>query len=131
LGLGTCWLGGTFNRSDYSNFWGKDKQLVVPAITPTGYPQQSKSFRDNIIRWQAKSDSRKPWNELFFDSNFNNPLSDTSAGAFRTPLEMLRKAPSASNKQPWRVVRQGNSFHLYLLENPGYDKVSSRLNCSE
>ncbi len=123
LGLGTCWLGGTFNRSDYSNFWGKDKQLVVPAITPTGYPQQSKSFRDNIIRWQAKSDSRKPWNELFFDSNFNNPLSETSAGAFRTPLEMLRKAPSASNKQPWRVVRQGNSFHLYLLENPGYDKV--------
>ncbi|MBP7507200.1 MAG: nitroreductase family protein [Prolixibacteraceae bacterium] len=123
MGLGTCWLGGTFKRSDYANLWGNDKQLVIPAITPVGYPQQSKSIRENIIRWGAKSDSRKPWNELFFDHHFGNPLPETIAGDFQLPLEMLRMAPSASNKQPWRVVKHGIYYHFYLLENPGYDKV--------
>ncbi len=123
LGLGTCWLGGTFNRSDYSNFWENDQQIVVPAITPVGYPEQSKSIRENIIRWGAKSDSRKPWNELFFDNKFETPLNKTVAEEYQQVLEMLRIAPSASNKQPWRVVKQNNSFHFYLLENPGYDKV--------
>jgi nitroreductase len=128
MGLGTCWLGGTFNRSDYSSILGNDQQLVVPAITPVGYPQQSKSMRENIIRWGAKSDSRKPWNELFFDHHFGKPLSEILAGDYQTPLEMLRMAPSASNKQPWRVVKHGNTFHFYLLETPGYNKISKSIN---
>ncbi len=123
MGLGSCWLGGTFKRSDYANLWGNDKQLVIPAITPVGYPQQSKSIRENIIRWGAKSNSRKPWNELFFDHQFGIALSETIAGDFHLPLEMLRKSPSASNKQPWRVVKHGIYYHFYLLESPGYDKV--------
>jgi nitroreductase len=123
LGLGTCWLGGTFNRSDYASFFDADQQLVVPAITPVGYPKPSKSIRENIIRWGAKSDSRKPWDELFFDQQFGQALTEALAGEFQTPLEMLRLAPSASNKQPWRVVKHGNAFHFYLLETPGYDKM--------
>lgn len=123
MGLGTCWLGGTFNRNEYSSFWGNNQQLVVPAITPLGYPKQSKSIRENIIRWGAKSDSRKAWEELFFENSFEIVLSEASAGDYKLPLEMLRLAPSASNKQPWRIVKQGNAVHLFLLENPGYDKV--------
>lgn len=123
MGLGTCWLGGTFKRSDYSSLFRNDKQLVVPAITPVGYPQKSKSIRENMIRWGAKSDSRKPWNELFFEHHFGKPLTENLAGDFKIPLEMLRLAPSASNKQPWRIVKQGNTFHFYLLETPGYDKI--------
>jgi hypothetical protein len=96
---------------------------VVPAITPVGYPKPSKSIRENIIRWGAKSDSRKPWNELFFDQQFGQPLSESMAGVYQTPLEMLRLAPSASNKQPWRVVNNGSGYHFYLLETPGYDKT--------
>lgn len=76
-----------------------------------------------MIRWGAKSDSRKPWNNLFFQHHFGNPLPETLAGDFKTPLEMLRLAPSASNKQPWRVVKHGNAFHFYLLETPGYNKM--------
>jgi len=33
---------------------------------------------------------------------------------------MVRLAPSASNKQPWRILRQGNAWHLYLRRTPGY-----------
>ena len=33
---------------------------------------------------------------------------------------MVRKGPSASNKQPWRVVKEGNLWHFYLQRTPGY-----------
>ena len=36
------------------------------------------------------------------------------------PLEMVRKAPSASNKQPWRIIKDQNTWHFYLMRTPGY-----------
>lgn len=38
---------------------------------------------------------------------------------------MVRLGPSASNRQPWRVVRQerSDSFHFYLRRSKGYDKL--------
>jgi hypothetical protein len=120
MGLGTCWLGGTFSRSEFSAVLGNDTQMVIPSVTPVGLPTPSKSIRENLIRWGAKSNSRIGWDELFFNHDFNIPLSETGAGPFAIPLEMVRLAPSASNKQPWRIVAQGNTFHFYLLETPGY-----------
>jgi hypothetical protein len=29
--------------------------------------------------------------------------------------------PSASNKQPWRVIRDDRAFHFFLCRNPGYE----------
>jgi hypothetical protein len=34
-------------------------------------------------------------------------------------------APSASNKQPWRVVRRGGDWHFYLQRTKGYGKGSA------
>ena len=33
---------------------------------------------------------------------------------------MVRLAPSASNKQPWRIVKDGDLFHFFLQRTPGY-----------
>ena len=33
-------------------------------------------------------------------------------------------APSASNKQPWRVVRRGDDWHFFLQRTKGYGKGS-------
>ena len=38
------------------------------------------------------------------------------------PLEMVRWAPSASNKQPWRIVRIGDAWHFFLQRTKGYGK---------
>jgi hypothetical protein len=35
-------------------------------------------------------------------------------------LEMVRISPSASNRQPWRVVQRGRVWHFYLRRTPGY-----------
>jgi len=38
---------------------------------------------------------------------------------------MLRLGPSASNRQPWRVVKEPGRdiFHLYVRRSKGYDKL--------
>jgi hypothetical protein len=38
---------------------------------------------------------------------------------------MVRIGPSASNKQPWRAVKQNGAVHFYLAETKGYAGNSS------
>ncbi len=120
LGLGTCWLGGTFKRSEFGPLLKVGTREVIPAITPVGYGTASRAVRDWVIRWGAKSRTRRPWEVLFFEGGFNLPLSASNAGEFDHVLEMVRLAPSASNRQPWRIVRDNGIFHFYLQRTPNY-----------
>jgi nitroreductase len=119
LGLGTCWLGGSFTRSSFSRKIAATKAEVVPAVASVGYPAERTRERDRI-RQAAKSDHRLPWEAIFFQSGFDAPLSPDGAGAYALPLEMLRLAPSASNNQPWRIVQEDACYHFYIQRTPGY-----------
>jgi len=125
LGLGTCWIGGIFNRSRFADKAGVREDEVLPAISPLGYPTQKRTVTDSIIRWSAGSRNRRPWHQLFFHGSFEMALTTATAGRYFEPLEMLRLGPSASNRQPWRVVKeQGRDiFHLYLRRSKGYGKL--------
>jgi len=125
LGLGTCWIGGIFNRTRFATQAAVREDEVLPAISPLGYPTQKRSFTDSIIRWSAGSGNRQPWHRLFFQGNFERALTDADAGRYSVPLEMLRLGPSASNRQPWRVVKEPGAeiFHLYLRRSRGYEKL--------
>ncbi len=116
LGLGTCWLGGTFNKSLFSVKIKKRENENVPAISPIGYPT-TRSSREIMIRSYAKAEKRFPWNKLFFDSNFSTPLSQDRVGKYSTLIEMVRLGPSAGNFQPWRIVKESNEniFHFYIV----------------
>jgi hypothetical protein len=122
LELGTCWLGGTFNRSASASKICKRDNEVIPAITPVGYPQDRKSIMDRAIRFFAKSSSRKGWEELLFYGDTWSPLERSIAGEYGLALECVRIGPSASNRQPWRVVKakEDNVFHFYIRRTPGY-----------
>jgi len=122
LGLGTCWLGGTFNRSASASKINKGDDEVVPAITPVGYPQERRSMMDSTIRFFAKSNTRKAWEELFFFGDTKSFLPRNIAGAYALPLECVRIGPSASNRQPWRIVKETDRevFHFYISRTPGY-----------
>ena len=120
LELGTCWMGGTFKRSEIGKAINVLKNEVIPAITPVGYPTVSRSLRDRIIRWGAKSRSRKIWESVFFEGDLETQLNRDTLGEYAVVLDMVRLAPSASNKQPWRVVRQGDCFHFFLQRTPNY-----------
>ncbi|MBC3796383.1 nitroreductase family protein [Acetobacterium tundrae] len=113
LGLGTCWLGGTFDRSGFSAAMKLKTGDLFPVISPIGYPAGKKRVLESVARWAAKSDHRREWNEIFYADDFAHPLTPTAAGDYAFPLEMLRRAPSAVNKQPWRIVQDQNAYHFY------------------
>ncbi len=113
LGLGTCWLGGNFTKSSFSRKIRAGRDETVPGVASVGYPAPESRTRDRL-RQQARSDTRLPWGMLFFQFSFETPLSAAAAGAYALPLEMVRLAPSAHNKQPWRIVQGGRCFHFYL-----------------
>jgi len=122
LGLGTCWLGGTFRKSGFARSISLEDGEAIPAVIATGYSADRPGILDSIMRFGAGSKHRKPWEELFFIGDFGTAMTGESAGDYRVPVEMVRRAPSASNKQPWRIVRdrdRGN-FHFILERTKNY-----------
>jgi hypothetical protein len=122
LEIGTCWMGGTFNRNSFE----QEIQLVdgefIPCITPIGYPNQKQRVFDKALRYVVKADNKKPWDKLFYDSTFEVPLIKENAGLLEIPIEMVRIGPSASNKQPWRLLLSSDRkvCHFYIEHTPNY-----------
>lgn len=127
LGLGTCWLGGTFDRSEFGKAVQLKENWVIPAITPLGYPNKNRSLSESLIRAGAGSKRRKNWDELFFDGPTKSPILADHLGRKAQWLELLRIAPSASNNQPWRILVQDSGWQLYLNRKPGYQKTFGRV----
>jgi len=125
LGLQTCWLGGTLQRERFGQMLSVSTDEIVPAVSPVGYARAKRSLVDVTFRTVAGSKRRKSWRELFFDGSFAQPLSQDQAGVWKDILEMVRLAPSASNHQPWRVVRdrEASVYHLYLARTAGYRRL--------
>ena len=114
LGLGTVWVGGTMDRQAFENAMELNEDEVMPCMSPLGYPARKMSVREAMMRKGVKADSRMAFEELFFDGSFAVPLTQEKAGKLCHALEMVRLAPSAVNKQPWRIVVKDNAAHFYL-----------------
>ncbi|MDF2800755.1 MAG: nitroreductase [Anaerocolumna sp.] len=125
LGIGTCWLGGTFNRGEFAKALKIEEGELFPAITPIGYAKDNKRLLESFARMAIKADKKKNFEELFFDKDFSKPLTKEMAGIYADPLEFVRLGPSASNKQPWRIVKDGDNIHFYELRNPAYSEKMS------
>lgn len=113
MGLGTVWLAGTFNRKDFKNVIEISDEDLFPCICPVGYPGQKRSFIEKITRASLGSKKRKEWDKLFFLDDFSKSLTKEDAGRYTDALDMLRLAPSATNAQPWAVVKEGDKFHFF------------------
>jgi len=123
LGLGTCWLGGTFKRGEFAKIMELKEDEILPIITPIGYASESRRLVDSFIRLVAGSKNRKPWSKIFFYNNFSKSLTESDAAEYSIPLEMIRLAPSASNKQPWRIVKNGDIYDFYIEHDKGSEKA--------
>lgn len=72
------------------------------------------------MRKGVGADSRLPGEKLFFDNGFDKPLAGEKLAALAGPLELTRWAPSAVNKQPWRLVAAEGRVHFYEKKDKGY-----------
>ena len=117
--LGTCWMGGTFNRKSLGKMAiDLPENQFIPIISPVGYAAAKPHFAGAFIRRQAKSDTRLDFNELFYYKNFNTAITDQ---AMMHCLEYVQVAPSASNKQPWRIImNEDGSADFYIKRTANY-----------
>ncbi len=130
MGLGTCWLGGTFNKKGFSEKLSLKEDEIIPGVSPVGVILRKRDLRNSVIRTLAGSRKRKPWDKIFFEASFSNPMEEPVSGSYRKPLEMVRIGPSASNIQPWRVVKEKDRdiFHFFIKKSRRYDRGAKALN---
>lgn len=120
MGLGTCWLGGLFTRSSFAKVLGMAEVEIMPAVVSLGKIGDPERAKKSLIRRLAGSAKRKPWQEIFFSDSFQVPMTAEDAGKFAPLLEIVQWAPSASNKQPWRIVKTDELWHFFLNRTKGY-----------
>ena len=137
LGLGTVWLGGTFTKSRFERTMGLRSGESLPAVIALGKAAESARGADAVIRRGAQADKRLPWEQLFYEAPpeggglFEIPLANEGAGTYETLLKMVRIGPSASNKQPWRIVRDSESWHFYIQRTRGYRSRNALLGAAD
>ena len=118
LGIGTTWIGGTMKRELFEQESQLKENEIMPCVTPLGYPASKRSVKEITMRTAIKADKRIKEDELFFENDFSTPL-HTEDKTISEALETVRLAPSAVNKQPWRIVKSGSSFHFYEKKTIG------------
>ncbi len=127
LGLGSCWIGGLFSRGTFARRIRLGRGERIPAVASVGRVVDMERAQDGAVRRAAGGSRRRPWATLFFDADFRRPLEAEQARPWAVPLEMVRWAPSASNRQPWRVVRAQGAWHFFIHRTPNYPPRIGRL----
>ncbi len=106
-GLGTCWLGGTFSRSDVrAVLHGIPGGAGVGCVIAVGHPAERPGLVERIMRKAVGADNRRPLSELVVAGAVPDHL--------LAAMEAVRRAPSATNRQPWRFAFcPGGSVDVY------------------
>lgn len=120
LGIGTTWIGGTMKRELFEKAAGVAEGEMMPCVSPLGYPAKKRSIKEIMMRKGVGADTRLPAEKIFFDGEWDRPLPAEKQAGIADLAEMVRWAPSAVNKQPWRVIVTGNGCHFYEKRDRGY-----------
>lgn len=118
LGIGTTWIGGTMNRDAFEKAAGLQEGERMPCISPLGYPAEKRSIKESLMRKGVRADSRKAVSEFFLGPDMKP--AQIGSESIRRALELVRWAPSAVNKQPWRIIFADGMYHFYECKDKGY-----------
>ena len=120
LGIGTTWIGGTMKREVFEKAAGVGEGELMPCVSPLGYPAKKRSIKEAMMRKGVGADNRLPAEKIFFDGAWDKGLSMEKQIPMANLIEMVRWAPSAVNKQPWRVIVTPDACHIYEKKDKGY-----------
>lgn len=93
LGLGTCWVAGTYDPNTACAFIGEGERLW--AVVPMGYAVAKMPIKQKMIRASIRARDRKPHQFVESEVAFSE-LPEW----FRTAIESVKLGPSAINQQP-------------------------------
>lgn len=120
IGIGTTWIAGTMNRAAFEKAVDLADDEVLPCVSPLGRASDRMSVRETLMRSNIGADRRADFTELFYNGSFDRHMTPADAGSLFDVLEAVRLAPSAVNKQPWRIVVTGDRAHFYEKHSRGF-----------
>jgi nitroreductase len=122
-GWASCWIGGVFSRSKAASLAEASGEEYVPIVVALGKVAERRSLMDRIVTRASGDRLRKPLAELCFLADGSSLNGDALVSGWGIALEALRLSPSASNKQPWRIVwnTQDQRLVLFLEEDRLYN----------
>ena len=141
IGLGTCWLGGNFTKSSFSKKIRATREEIVPAVASIGYAAENSRARDRL-RQMARSDTRLPWEALFFVAEHREarcearrarapppPRRSKRRGLCRAagdaaPSAILAQHPTLAGHSGWRLLPLLPSAHASAMGQAAW-----RLSC--
>jgi len=121
-GLASCWVGGFFDPKKAARLTDLAEGESVVAVAPIGYATAAYSKTERAMRALAHAHNRKPLEDIA-------PGSNEWPSWARAAAECVRIAPSATNRQPWRLRYKSHSLVISrdnVLESP---RVTKALDC--
>lgn len=107
MGLGTNFITATFKGSSFIPAANFPPETPLTVIMPFGVPKEKFRFTEWLTHLFLRSRKRMPFSKTFPDCPRDS--------VFHTPLEMMRLAPSAYNRQSWRAHVDGNVVWFYQV----------------
>jgi len=107
LGLGTCWVTGSYDAQRAGDAVGLAAGEVAAAVCALGYPAREGWGRlhNRAIRRLVSGHRRKPLTGMVFSRRWGKRWSPEGVDpTLVAALEHARLAPSAVNRQPWRFI---------------------------
>jgi nitroreductase len=124
LGLGTCWVGGSFNAGKVAKRVQLKAGEKVLAVTPVGIVPGLKTTEEKLASGFARSRMRKPLHSMV-----SGVPEERWQDWARTALESARLAPSGVNMQPWLFRVEPDAIVVSHLTGLISRLTSARLNC--
>jgi len=121
-GLASCWIGGFFDPKKARRLVALSEAEAIVAVVPIGHATDQFSRTERAMRAMAHSRNRKPLEDIA-------PGNEQWPQWARAAAECARVAPSAINRQPWRLRYDGASLVISrdnILESP---RVTKALDC--
>lgn len=120
--IGTCWNSSMFDRKYVAQEVALSPGEEVLAVSPIGYPRPSGS--NDFLKSLVGAKKRKYLKDIIFAEYWASGPGTLfeSRPDLRRTAEAVRWAPSAVNRQPWRLILTGTSVVLTSVsKNSGLD----------
>jgi nitroreductase len=101
-GIGTCWIGGNIKDKKFAQNYDTEYNVHYVICIAFGYPEEDLS--------EVEYRKRKDLEEIFTSENYKEHFEAAKA---------LQSAPSATNKQPWKIYPEKNLWDYYIEEFSG------------
>jgi nitroreductase len=121
LGLGTCWVAGTFSKHATADVVTLAPDERVVAISPLGHPVEHPTVKERVLFGVARAKHRRSLEEIA-------PGHDGWPAWAQAAVAAARIAPSAMNRQPWRFRMAGGGLVVSTTGVPT-PRTSLRLDC--